>query len=338
MEENEEMTLRIKTELAPGVGLPAEIAFNYAELKERLAAYCARYDGLVVADGEIAEARRTRAEVNRVIGQLTAAGRETKARWNGPLDAFLARVKELVGIARPVEENLAAQIRAYDDGQRRAKRAALEDYLRTRVRLLAEPNREPLMCADAAEAFVTSPHWAECVSDDMTTASASVVRARKRLADEAARCRAALSEAARVYAGEAPMWTRLACRALAQNGFDTTAAFGEIDRQIAEAKRDEEEQRRRLEAERARAAEAAARAREEEERRLAEPPERTPQGLRPAEQPPERAATAQPAVHAEAAHADDPETTYTLRISGRRSGFFALRRWLVENGMRFERA
>ncbi len=342
------LELVISTELAPGVGLPAEIMFNYDELKGQLTAYVARYDGLVVGDGEIADARRIRAGINRVIGQLTKAGTETKAKWNRPLDTFLGRVRELVAIARPIEAKIGEQIRAHDEARRAARRTALADFLSKEVAryagevALAGRTEFAALPGDVAEAFLTSAHWRGCIPDEMLAASASEGRAKSRLSAEVRRCRATLDDARRYYGGRGEEWISRACYALARWDFDTATAFRDVDRQIAEAeraaahRRAAEEARARKEA--AKATRTEPDAEEEAKRRLAER-----RAAMHAEPP--GAGTAAP-VEAEARGtpetaprtADDPEMAYTLRIAGPRSKLFALRSWLAANGLKFERA
>ena len=344
------LELVISTELAPGVGLPAEIMFNYDELKGQLTAYVARYDGLVVGDGEIADARRIRAGINRVIGQLTKAGTETKAKWNRPLDTFLGRVRELVAIARPIEAKIGEQIRAHDETRRAARRTALADFLSKEVAryagevALAGRTEFAALPEDVAEAFLTSAHWRGCIQDEMLAASASEGRAKARLSAEARRCRATLDDARRYYGGRGEEWISRACYALARWDFDTATAFRDVDRQIAEAERiaarqkAQEEAHAKAEAERA-AAQPEPSAEEMAKRRLAERRAAMRAAETPApvaESPAPEARTDAPAQES-AASAEDPEMTYTLRIAGPRSKLFALRDWLTASGLKFER-
>ncbi len=338
MDENK-MELVISTELAPGVGLPAEIMFNYDELKGQLTEYVAKYDGLVVGDGEVAEARRIRAEINRVIGQLTKAGTETKAKWNSPLDVFLKRVRELVAIARPIEAKIGEQIKAHDAELRERKRAEVRDALLALVNEAVKSDGDEL-----AQPFIESDHWGNCIKPEMLTQSASANRTRAQLEAEVKRCREQVANARRIYGPKGDEWVAKAYYALARWDYDADTAFRDIDRQIAEAERiaarqkAQEEARAKAEAERT-ATQPEPSAEEMAKRRLAE----RRAAMHAAETPAPVADSPAPEAHTDspaqesAASSEDPEMTYTLRIAGPRSKLFALRDWLTASGLKFER-
>lgn len=332
--EGNKMELVISTELAPGVGLPAEIMFNYDELKSQLTEYVAKYDGLVVGDGEVAEARRIRAEINRVIGQLTKAGTETKAKWNSPLDVFLKRVRELVAIAKPIEAQIGEQIKAHDAELRERKRAEVRDALLVLVNEAVKSDGDEL-----AQPFVESDHWGNCIRPEMLTQSASAGRTRAQLEAEVKRCREQVESARRIYGPKGEEWVLKAYYALARWDYDAATAFRDVDGQIAEAERiarqrAAEEARAKAEAERA-AEPPEADAEELAKRRLAERRAAMRAG-QSSSGAPDAPAQGEP-PKAAPAPANDPEMTYTLRITGPRARLFALRDWLTANGLKFEK-
>lgn len=328
MNENEELRLVISTDTVPGKGLPAEIAFNYEELKKSLASHVAKYDGLVVRDDDIAGARKVRAEVNGIINALTVAGRDVKKRWNAPLDAFLGRVKELVGIAKPIEAKIGGQIREYDAAKREEKRSRIAQMITGLVNEAVKEEQDE----EVAAAFVGSGHWSSCIKDEMLAQSASMSRIRTTLEAEVRRCMNQVETARRLYGPRGGMWFAKACLSLARWDYDAKTAFGETDRAIEE---EERIQRRRAEADaRRRAAEEEAKARLAERRAgvatshasasaHAEPSHAAKQ--------PDECATSQATV------AEDPVMSYSIRITGHKSKLFALRRWIDESGLKFER-
>lgn len=337
------LELVIKTDLAPGTGLPKEIMFNYDELKSQLTGYVAKFDGLVVDENAVAEARRIRADINKVIKQLTAAGTETKAKWNRPLDTFLNRVKELVGIAKPVEAKIADQIKAHDAKLRTERKAALEKFLMEQVaRHTAEvtlggvPEFKALP-QDEAEAFSKSKHWAGCITDEMLNASASVSKAKDALSKEVRRCRSAVETVRRMYAQGGQGWPAKAIYLLARWDFDEQTTSREADRQLEDERKAAERAKR--EAEEAAAVQPTAE--EIAKHRLAE--RRAAQSAAPAAQPapvpaPVQAPAPAPAATASAVEAAAEVMSYTLRITGPKAKLFELRNWLVANGLSFERA
>ena len=87
------------------------VVFNKAEMAAAIAAINDRYKGLVVTDK--AEAKRDRAEVNRLLKQIDDARKAVKRQYDAPLKAFEADIKELV-------EPLKASAAAIDQQQTRA--------------------------------------------------------------------------------------------------------------------------------------------------------------------------------------------------------------------------
>lgn len=331
-----ELRLVISTETALGVGLPAEIAFNYDELKTKLKAHVDKYDGLVVQDGDIAGARKIRAEINGMIGQLKTAGSSVKENWNKPLDTFLARVKELINIAKPIEVKIGEQIKEYDSRKREEKRKEVEAALLELVNEAVKDDDEEL-----ATVFVNSEHWYGCVKADMLAQSASMTRIRTQLGAEVRRCREQVENARRIYGNRADgdAWLAKAYYALARWDFDATTAYNDVDRQIAEAERiakrkaererAEREAKERLAAERAEAARSA--------QRPAPPPVASPAPVQPAviAPSPEPAVQAKPAAPSPSPESSADIMSYTLRITGPREKLFALREWLDANGLAY---
>ena len=340
------LQLRISTELAPGVGLPSEIAFNYDELKSQLTAYVAKYDNLVVGEDDVPEARRIRADINGVIGQLTKAGTETKAKWNAPLDVFMRRVKELVGIARPIEAKIGDQIKAFDASRRAEKRNTLVEYLGKRVKEAAKG-----LAGGVAESFAAAAYWQRVVKDEWLAQSYSVKRAEAAIDEVVRKCVNDMELIAHMYGGRGEGCADKAAYALIRWDFDSQTAIREIDRQFDEERKIAE--RRRAEAER-KAQEAAKAAQTASS--VPSPVQPSPQPVAKADSmeaakaelaarrgtpqpqtPPEMPAPQVAADVPEGGNGDEPEMTYTLRITGKRSSLFALRNWLNENGLRFEK-
>jgi len=352
------LVLRIATDLTAGAGLPAEIAFNYDELKSQLSAYVAKYDGLVVGENDVPEARRIRADINGVISQLTRANTETKAKWNAPLEVFSARVKELVGIARPIEAKIGEQIKAYDASRRAAKRKTLEAYM---AGLVAERSGAAYN-EDVAAKFRESGHWAGVVREEWLAQSFSVKRAQDMIEAEVRRCMEEMAVISRMYAERGRADMECAMYTLIRWDFDAQTAIREVDRQIAEKERIAA--REKAEAERRAALERAAAERAEQEAaKAAQTASPVPSHVQPSTQPVAKADSMEAAKAELAARrgnpqpqtppetpapqvagnapkggdGDEPEMTYTLRITGKRSSLFALRNWLNENGLRFEK-
>ena len=324
------LELIITTETKPGVGLPAEIAFNYDELKANLTAHVSKYDGLVVQDGDIAGARKIRAEINGVIGQLKTAGSRVKEEWNRPLDTFLSRVKELINIAKPIEVKIGDQIKDYDARKREEKRKEVEAMLMELVNEAVKNDDEEL-----ASIFINSDHWHGCVKSEMLAQSASMTRTRNALEAEVKRCREQVENARRIYGNRADgdIWRSKAYYALARWGYDASTAFNDVDRQIAEAERIAKRKAEREQAEREAKERLASECAAAQTARAVPAPavaNATPSPERPAPSPVE-APSAKPSPEAQEL------MSYALKITGTREKLFALREWLDANGLTYEK-
>lgn len=353
MEENtstateSELKLVISTDTAPGAGLPAEIAFNYDELKAKLTAHVSKYDGLVVQDNDIAGARKIRAEINGMIGQLKTAGSSVKENWNKPLDTFLSRVKELINIAKPIEVKIGDQIKEYDARKREEKRKEVEAVLLELVNEAVKDDNDEEM----ATIFINSDHWHGCVKSEMLAQSASMTRTRKTLEAEVKRCREQVENARRIYGNRADgdVWRSKAYYALARWDYDANTAFNDVDRQIAEAeriakRRAEKEQAEREAKERLAAKRAAAQGGQGAPVPVVKPtapvaatsPAPEQPAPAPVTAPAAETPTPEPVKPAPAPEAQDT-MSYTLKITGPREKLFALRDWLDANGLTYEK-
>ena len=98
-----------------------EIPFNYEELKAWCEEGLKKYDGRVYTEGDIPQAKKDRAILNKLANALDDARKEKKAQYLAPVNAFEAKVKEIVALVKKRVDGIDTQIKEYDEERKREK-------------------------------------------------------------------------------------------------------------------------------------------------------------------------------------------------------------------------
>lgn len=118
------MQIEIYKPLAGDSVQPVE--WNYAELKRWLTDGLALYKGRVYDVGQIPEAKRDAADLRKLAAAIDEKRKDMKKRYLKPYEEFEKQAKELTGLINEQVEEIAAQIRAYDEDTKKHKRAEIE--------------------------------------------------------------------------------------------------------------------------------------------------------------------------------------------------------------------
>lgn len=108
--------------------LPGRISFNYEELKEALTARVADYKTMVYTDDQIAIAKKDRAELNKLKKALNDERIRQEKEFFKPFETFKAQVKELCGIIDSATSAVDAQVKAFEDAQKKQKEDDINSY------------------------------------------------------------------------------------------------------------------------------------------------------------------------------------------------------------------
>lgn len=106
--------------------LPAEISFNYSELKEELTRRCADYKTVVYTADTIKDAKADRAKLNGLKKQLNDFRLHRQREYMAPFDAFKAKIDDLIGIIDQASVNIDTQVKEYEDAEREEKTAKIQ--------------------------------------------------------------------------------------------------------------------------------------------------------------------------------------------------------------------
>ena len=121
--EKKEMELRINE-----MQLPAPITFNYEELKQEIGSKVSMYTNLVYTDEQIQEAKKDKANLNKLKKALNDERIRMEKEYMMPFNTFKAQVNEIIGIIDEPVAMIDKQVKAYEEKQKQEKKAQIERY------------------------------------------------------------------------------------------------------------------------------------------------------------------------------------------------------------------
>jgi hypothetical protein len=241
--------------------LPAEISFNYEELKAELTEKVKHYEAMIYDDTQIKEAKADRANLNRLKKALNDERIKREKEYMAPFNEFKTKINEIIAIIDKPVALIDRQVKEFEEQQKNKKAEEIQTWF--------DNNREEL----------GAPEWLRLKNIGDTkwlNASASL----KSIQEEIA---------AKVDTIKAHLET---IQSLPEFSFEAAEVYKtslDINRAIAEGKRLADIQKRKQEAEERAKAEAEAKAQEESQKQQ-EAPQEEPQ---PQEEPKAEAPKAQ---------------------------------------------
>lgn len=119
-----------------GEALPP-IQWNYEAVKQWVDDGLANYKGIVYTHDTIAQAKKDRANLNRLIDAIDTKRKEMKAHYLHPYEEFEAQAKELVATIKTVNAEIDAQIKAYENFKKEEKQAEIKQLYEAMIGNLA---------------------------------------------------------------------------------------------------------------------------------------------------------------------------------------------------------
>lgn len=113
------MELRMTTDLE--TALPAEIGFNFEELKSELTERLHHYNTLVVTEDAIKEAKADLAKLRKLKEAIETRRKEVKQQCMAPYNAFEAQVKELTALIDAPVAAINGQVKAFEEHEKQKK-------------------------------------------------------------------------------------------------------------------------------------------------------------------------------------------------------------------------
>lgn len=125
------LELRIDTDLQ--AALPAEIGFNFEELKAELAERLEHYRSLVVTADTIKEAKSDRAKLNKLRTAIDTRRKDIKSEYMHPYTVFEARIKELTALIDEPIRVIDEQLDGFETQRREEKRQQVQAIYNARI-------------------------------------------------------------------------------------------------------------------------------------------------------------------------------------------------------------
>ena len=97
------------------------IKWNYAEVKAWIEDGLARYKGVVYTESQIAEAKKDRANLNKLVQAIESKRREMKQLYLQPYQNFEAEANELIAMVKTQAAEIDTQVKTYDDRRKAEK-------------------------------------------------------------------------------------------------------------------------------------------------------------------------------------------------------------------------
>ena len=108
-----------------GEALPP-IRWNYEAVKQWVEDGLANYKGIVYTADTITQAKKDRANLNKLVDAIDAKRKEMKAHYLQPYEAFEAQAKELTAMVKTVNAEIDAQVKAFEAFKKEEKLAKIK--------------------------------------------------------------------------------------------------------------------------------------------------------------------------------------------------------------------
>lgn len=97
------------------------VEWNYTEVKKWIEDGLARYKGIVYDETQIAEAKKDRANLNKLCQAIEAKRREMKQLYLSPYQTFEQQANELIAMVKEQAGEIDTQVKAYDERRKQEK-------------------------------------------------------------------------------------------------------------------------------------------------------------------------------------------------------------------------
>lgn len=123
--EKEETTGQLEVRVDQQIGL---LNWNFEELNRQLDIQLAKYDGLTFTESEMTQAKKVRANLNKVAKVINDRKIEVKKQFCEPYDRFADQAKVLVGKIQTVSGKIDQQVKDFEQKQKAEKKEQIRSY------------------------------------------------------------------------------------------------------------------------------------------------------------------------------------------------------------------
>ena len=97
------------------------VEWNYTEVRKWIEDGLARYKGIVYDESQIAEAKKDRANLNKLVQAIESKRREMKQLYLQPYTDFETQANELIAMIKEQAGEIDTQVKAYDERRKQEK-------------------------------------------------------------------------------------------------------------------------------------------------------------------------------------------------------------------------
>ena len=119
-------------------GFIRKIEWNKEEIEAAVRVKLEGYENLVYTEKTIGEAKKDRAELNKLINAIEDRRKEVKRIINAPYDDFEKEVKSVIALIKKPVGLIDKQVKQFEDDQKEAKRKQLEETYKEAIGNLSE--------------------------------------------------------------------------------------------------------------------------------------------------------------------------------------------------------
>lgn len=105
------------------------VKWNYEEVRQWIKDGLSKYEGLVYDESRMADAKKDRANLNKLAQAIDAKRREMKQLYLEPYEEFESQAKELTAMVKDQAAQIDAQVKAYETQKKEEKRQMIEAEL-----------------------------------------------------------------------------------------------------------------------------------------------------------------------------------------------------------------
>lgn len=122
---------------AQGESLPL-VNWNFEELKAQISEGLKAYEGLVYTADNIAEAKKDRANLNKLKDAIEDKRKEMKSLYLAPYNEFEKQVKELTGMIQKQTDVIDSQVKEYEESKKQEKLDEIKNIYDEKIGDLAD--------------------------------------------------------------------------------------------------------------------------------------------------------------------------------------------------------
>lgn len=108
--------------------LPITLDTDFSTLNVKVQEAMKPFQAIIVSSGTVGDAKLTRAELNKVVEAIDQKRKEVKKAYLAPLDAFEAKIKELIYPVQLASTQIDTQIKNFENEEKEAKKVAILSY------------------------------------------------------------------------------------------------------------------------------------------------------------------------------------------------------------------